>query len=288
MHHEVTFSDSGVSVTAIGLGAMPLSLAGRPDEEVAINVIKTFLDKGGDFIDTANVYCQDDDDTGHNERLVNKALVKLGARQDVTVATKGGLYRPRGGWEVKATPEWLRISCEKSLQDLATDCIFLYQLHAPDPNVPLVDSVGELVRLQDEGKIRHIGLSNVNTDEIQTALSLTPILSVQNKCNILHRKAFDNGVVGLCARENITFIAHSPVGGHFHHHKLAEYKQLQHIAAKYNATAYQIALAWLLSQGDHILPIPGASKPGSIKSSMQSLNIEISNKDLATLDRVTA
>lgn len=288
MHHELTLSDSGVSVTAIGLGAMPLSLAGRPDEEVAINVIKTFLDEGGDFIDTANVYCRDDDDTGHNERLVNKALVKLGASQDVTVATKGGLYRPRGDWEVKATPEWLRKSCEKSLQDLATDCIFLYQLHAPDPDVPFTDSMGELVRLQDEGKIRHIGLSNVNTDEIRAALKLTPILSVQNKCNILQRKAFDNDVVGLCARENITFIAHSPMGGHFNHRKLAEHKTLKRIAGKYNTSTYQVALAWLLSQGDHILPIPGASKPASIKSNMQSLNIEISKEDLATLDQEAA
>lgn len=287
MHRRLRFSDSGRDVTAIGLGAMPLSLKGRPDESVAIEVIRTFLEGGGDFIDTANVYCRDDDDTGHNERLINKALLALDARQRVTVATKGGLVRPRGGWDVRATPDWLRTSCEKSLQDLSTDCIFLYQLHAPDPNVPLADSVGELVRLKEEGKIRHIGLSNVNRDEILTALSLTPVLSVQNKCSILYQKAFDNGVVELCADKNITFIAHSPVGGHFGHRQLSDCKPLKQVAQKYHASEYQVALAWLLRQGNHILPIPGASKPASISSSLRALDIELDDKDLEFLNQAT-
>lgn len=287
MRRHLTLSDSGREVTAIGLGAMPLSLSGRPDESVAIEVIRTFLDGGGDFIDTANVYCRDDDDTGHNERLISKALQKLDATQRVTVATKGGLVRPRGGWDVRATPEWLRTSCEKSLQDLATDSIFLYQLHAPDPDVPFADSVGELVRLKEEGKILHIGLSNVNTDEILAALSLTPVLSVQNKCSILHQKSFDNGVVDLCADKNITFIAHSPVGGHFGHRQLNDCKPLQQIAKKYRASEYQAALAWLLHRGEHILPIPGASKPASISSSLQALDIELDDGDLQSLNQAT-
>lgn len=285
MRRQLTLSYSGRSVTAIGLGAMPLSLAGRPDEVVAMEVIRTFLDAGGDFIDTANVYCRDDDETGHNERLVSKALVEFNARH-VTVATKGGLYRPRGGWEVRATPSWLRKSCEKSLQDLKTDCIFLYQLHAPDPDVPLSESIGELIRLKEAGKIHHIGLSNVNAGEIRTALAMTPVLSVQNKFNILHQKSLHNGVVELCAKENITFIAHSPVGGHFGHGQLAADKSLQKIADQYGATSYQIALAWVLRQGDHILPIPGASRPESISSSLQVLDIELQDSDMHYLEQV--
>ena len=201
-----------IQVNAIGLGAMPLSLEGRPDEKTAFNVIKTFVENGGNFIDSANVYCVDDADVGHNERLINKALNQLNNTHDVIIATKGGLRRPQGGWTIDASPDWLRQSCEKSLQDLDVDRIFLYQLHAPDPNVPIIESVGELARLKEEGKIQHIGLSNVSAYQIELALSIAPILSVQNKCHLFNTEAFTDGVIECCVQNNISFIAHSPVG----------------------------------------------------------------------------
>jgi aryl-alcohol dehydrogenase-like predicted oxidoreductase len=275
---------TGRSVTAIGLGAMPLSLDRRPDEETAMAVIKAFLDGGGDFIDTANVYCIDDDDIGHNERLIHKALSKLGKVNDVIVATKGGLTRPRGGWEVDASPLWLRASCEQSLEDLQTDSIFLYQLHAPDPKVPFTDSVGELARLQEMGKIQHIGLSNVNVNEISTALKIGPILSVQNRCNVLDKKSFRNGVVDLCAEEGIVFIPHSPVGGYFDHKKLAKHKEIKAIAKAHRVSSYQVALAWLLHKGEHMLPIPGASKVKSIKDSLKAMNVSLTPDEMTVLD----
>jgi aryl-alcohol dehydrogenase-like predicted oxidoreductase len=271
---------------AIGLGAMPLSLDRRPDEAMAIAVIKAFLDGGGDFIDTANVYCIDDDDIGHNERLIHKALSKLGKINNVIVATKGGLTRPRGGWEVDASPAWLRASCEKSLKDLNTDCIFLYQLHAPDPKVPITESVGELLRLKEQGKIRHIGLSNVNTKEILSALTVAPILSVQNRCNVLDKKSFKNGVVDLCAQEGIVFIPHSPVGGYFDHGKLAAHKQIKKIADAHGVSSYQIAIAWLLHKGEHLLPIPGASKVSSITDSLQAVNVRLMPEQMQSLDNL--
>ena len=263
---------------------MPLSLDRRPDEATALAVIKAFLDGGGVFIDTANVYCIDDDDIGHNERLIHKALLKLGKLDDVIVATKGGLTRPRGGWEVDASPAWLRASCEKSLKDLNTDCIFLYQLHAPDPKVPITESVGELARLKEQGKIMHIGLSNVNMKEIMSALTVAPILSVQNRCNVLDRKSFKNGVVELCAQEGIVFIPHSPVGGYFDHGKLAAHKQIKKIADQHSVSSYQIALAWLLHKGEHLLPIPGASKVSSITDSLQAVNIRLTPEQMTVLD----
>ena len=271
---------------AIGLGAMPLSLDRRPEEATALQVIKAFIDGGGDFIDTANVYCIDDEDIGHNERLIHKALSKSGKLDDVIVATKGGLTRPRGGWEVDASPAWLRASCEKSLKDLNTDCIFLYQLHAPDPKIPLAESVGELVRLREEGKIRHIGLSNVNTREIMSALTAAPILSVQNRCNLLDKKSFKNGVVELCAREGIVFIPHSPVGGYFNHGKLAAHRQIKKIADQHGVSSYQIALAWLLHKGELILPIPGASKVTSITDSIQAVHVRLSPDEMTSLDNL--
>lgn len=284
MTRRCALGDSGASVMAIGLGAMPLSLDRRPDEATAIAVIKSFLDGGGDFIDTANVYCRDDDDIGHNERLVHKALATFGKIDNVIVATKGGLTRPRGGWEVDASPAWLRASCEKSLRDLNTDCIFLYQLHAPDAGVPITESVGELARLRDEGKIRHIGLSNVNTREIMAALTVAPILSVQNRCNVLDKKSFRNGVVELCAKEGFVFIPHSPVGGYFDHGKLATHKQIKKIADAHGVSSYQIAIAWLLHKGEHILPIPGASRVSSITDSLLAVNVRLTPEQMTVLD----
>jgi len=268
----------------IGLGAMPLSLDTRPDEATAIEVIKAFIDGGGNFIDTANVYCIDDNDIGHNEKLIHKALEKLGKQDKVIVATKGGLTRPKGRWDTNGSPEWLRKSCEKSLKDLNTESIFLYQLHAPDPHVPITESVGELARLKGEGKIQHIGLSNVNTREIMAAMTVAPILSVQNRCNVLEKKSFKTGVVELCEKERIVFIPHSPVGGHFDHKKLTSNKSLTSIADKHKVSVYQIALAWLLHKGSHILPIPGASKVSSITDSLKAVNVRLDQEDMQLLE----
>lgn len=267
-------------ITAIGLGAMPLSLQGRPDEALSIKIIESFIEDGGNFIDTANVYCIDDTEVGHNERLIHKAISNFEEQYDIIIATKGGLKRPKGRWDVDASPEWLRQSCEKSLKDLNIDSIHIYQLHAPDPNIPLSDSIGELVRLKEEGKIRAIGLSNVNNEELEIALTITPITSVQNKFNIFERMSLRNGVIENCKKKNILFIAHSPVGGHFGHGMLAECKTLTGLAKKYYVSPYQIALAWLLQQGEHILPIPGASKISSIKDSLKALDILLEQEDL--------
>ena len=277
---------TNIAVYKIGLGAMPLSLEGRPDESQAISVINAFVHGGGNFIDSANVYCVDDTDVGHNEKLIAMALSKLGNTDEIIVATKGGLRRPEGEWTVDGSPAWLRQSCEKSLKDLGTDSIFLYQLHAPDPDIPLTDSVGELVRLKDEGKIQHIGLSNVNVEHIQLALSITHIVSVQNRCNIFDRKSFTNDVVGFCERNDVTFIAHSPVGVHCPHAHRADNALLKTLAGKHLQTVYQIMIAWLLHKNPSILPIPGASKTSSIKSSLQAVNVELGEEDMQLLEAI--
>ena len=276
--------NTNIEVYAIGLGAMPLSLDGRPDEAQALGVIGAFVEGGGNFIDSANVYCVDDSDVGHNEKLIAKALSKLEESNNIIVATKGGLRRPKGAWTVDASPAWLRESCEKSLRDLGIDTIYLYQLHAPDPDVPLTDSVGELVRLKAEGKIQHIGLSNVTVEHIQLALSITDIISVQNRCNLFEQTSFENGVVKFCEDNNITFIAHSPVGGHFKHARRADNSLLKKLAEKYNASTYQIMITWLLNKSSSILAIPGASKTSSIMDSLRAINVELSKEDMQLLE----
>ena len=152
---------SGLTVGAVGLGGMYLSIRERPSEEDAIRTIHASLDAGITLIDTADVYCLDQRDIGHNERLIARAL-RDRAHGGVVVATKGGLERPNGAWTRNARPAHLREACERSLEALGVQRIDVYQLHAPDPRVPFADSVGELAKLRSEGKIAHVALSNVS------------------------------------------------------------------------------------------------------------------------------
>ncbi|MBK8538064.1 MAG: aldo/keto reductase [Candidatus Competibacteraceae bacterium] len=279
-------NSTGLKFKAIGLGAMPLSISGRPDEAQAFAVIEAFIAGGGDFIDTANVYCLDDDDIGHNERLIQQALSQLGIGERVMVATKGGLRRPGGAWVVDGDPNGLRLSCERSLQALKTDCIGLYQLHAVDPKLDFRHSLEALIKLQEEGKIRYIGLSNVSPAQLEQALSLALIASVQNRCNLFDKRDFRNGLIDFCQARRITYIPYSPVGGGHGHIRLAQEPLLLQLAAQYEATPQRIALAWLLHKGQHILPIPGASKVASIRDSLQATHLTLSPEDIAALDRL--
>ena len=273
--------NTGPAVEPIGLGGMPLSIQNRPDERTALGVIEAFVAGGGNHIDTASSYCLDDNDFGHNERLIAKALRNVG-RTDVVVATKGGLTRPNGRWEVDCSPQWLRHCCEQSVETLGAP-IPLYYLHTVDPAVPLEESLGELVRLREEGKIRAIGLSNVNARHLDDALRLTPIAAVQNRCNVLDARDFDSGLVERCRERGVAYVPYSPVGGHSGHRRLDQYPALARVAAKHGTTPYVIALAWLLAQGPHIVPIPGASKVTSIESSLTAPRVRLDAEDLAAL-----
>jgi aryl-alcohol dehydrogenase-like predicted oxidoreductase len=275
---------TNIAVAPIGLGGMPLSIQGRPDEHTALAVIETFLTAGGNFIDTAISYCLDEHDFGHNERLIAKALRNAG-RPDVIVATKGGLMRPGGRWDVDCSPNWLRYCCEQSVRDLGGP-LPLYYLHTVDPAVPLADSLGELARLRDEGKITYLGLSNVNQRQLDEAVRLTPIAAVQNRCNVLDTRDFESGLVERCRQLDIAYVPYSSVGGHAGHRRLAQYPALTRIAEKHATSMYVIALAWLLAQGPHILPIPGATKIASVRSSASAVAVALDAEDLETLRSV--
>jgi aryl-alcohol dehydrogenase-like predicted oxidoreductase len=177
----------------------------------------------------------------------------------------------------------LRAACDASLAALGVDCIDLYQLHAPDPQVPFADSIGALADLQRAGKIRHIGLSNVSVPQIEQARGVAEIASVQNRCNPFDTDSFDSGVVEYCATQGIAFLPYSPVGGHHGHVRVSEEPTLVEVAERHRATPYQICLAWLLAISDVIIPIPGASRVESAQSSAQAADLELSDDDLATL-----
>lgn len=272
----------GPAVFPVGLGAMPLSLDGRPSPERARAVLHAALDAGVTHIDTADVYCLDDADLGHNERLIGAVLRERGAR-DVVVATKGGLRRPGGDWVEDGRPAQLRAACEASLRALGVDVLDLYYLHAPDPEVPFADSVGALAELRAAGLIARVGLSNVTADQIAEAAAIVPIAAVQNVCSPLVPDALHDGVIAACAARGLAFVAYSPVGG-ADRAELAAFPALMEVATRYGATPEQIALAWLLSASPSLIPIPGASRVASVQSSVGAASLVLAAADRAALD----
>lgn len=279
---------SGLRVRPIGLGGMPLSIRGRPSEAEALRVIHAALDAGMDFIDTADVYCQDHRDIGHNERLIAQALRTWPTRTEVIVATKGGLERPDGDWTTNGKPEHLKKACDASLRALGVEAIALYQLHAPDDDVPFEDSVGALADLRAAGKIRHVGLSNVSVAQIDAARAIVPIVSVQNLCNPFTRRAFDEGVVQACEQGGLAFLPYSPVGGGHGKVRVQDDPTLRGIAGKHSqegrrVSPFQVTLAWLLATSPVMIPIPGASRIQSAVDSAAAMELVLDDGDLAAL-----
>ena len=270
----------------IGLGGMPMSIAGRPSEAQSLATIHAALDAGMDLIDTADVYCLDDGDIGHNERLVAKALRERSDRDRIVVATKGGLERPRGSWTTNGRPAHLRKACERSLAALGVEQIALYQLHAPDDDVPFADSVGALARLREEGRIAHIGLSNVTVAEIREAEAIVPIVSVQNRCNPFDRTAWDGGVVQYCESRGIAFLPYSPVGGSRGKKKVGNHPTLVSIGRRHGVSPFQVTLAWLCAKSPVMLPIPGASRVESATDSAAAMRLVLTAEEMAEVDGI--
>lgn len=279
--------NTGISVFPMGLGAMALSIRGRPDESSAIRVLHTAWELGVQLVDSANVYCLDDGEIGHNERLIRKAL-KQRPESKVYIATKGGMRRPGGRWVTDGRPKQLRSSCERSLKDLGVDTIFLYQLHAPDTNVPLEDSVGALADLQAEGKIAHIGISNVSRDQARRALAVTRIETIQNRANPFCKKDyFSAGVLEFCGENKLSYLPYSTVGGHRGHRDAAGNDVLVKIAGEHGVTPYQVILAWHLAQSPlQVIPIPGASRAESVQSSVQAVDLERNGWEFQTINQL--
>ncbi len=223
--NATTLGTTGESIPAIGFGGMPLSIQGRPDEEQGRRVLHAAIDAGMTFIDTADVYCLDDDDLGHNERLIASVARE---REGVRIATKAGLRRPRGAWVNDGSPKHIREACERSLRALQTERIWLYQFHAPDPRVAFEKSVEAFAELHREGKFLHFGVSNVSIEQLDAASRILPVQSVQNRLNPYFRESIE--VAQECARRNVTFLAYSPVGGGRLAKKLPKFEVLQELA----------------------------------------------------------
>ncbi|MGV8979400.1 MAG: aldo/keto reductase [Cellulomonas sp.] len=278
-------------VSAIGLGGMPLSIEGRPDHERAIATIHAALDAGITLIDSADSYHLTATDVGHNEALVAEGLRSWGGdASTVLVATKGGHLRPGdGSWTQDGSPRHLRKAVEDSLQRLGVEAIDLYQFHRPDPRVPYADSVGVLVELLDAGKIRMAGISNANPAQIREAREILgdQLVSVQNQYSPAFRSSQPE--LDLCAELGLAFLAWSPLGGISNAAALgASHGVFAEVAAAHRVSPQQVALAWELAQASVVIPIPGSSRPQTIRDSVRAVDLLLAPEEITALDAARA
>ncbi|MER7638579.1 aldo/keto reductase [Streptomyces sp. NPDC126522] len=277
-----------VEVSAIGLGGMPMSIEGRPDEARSLATIHAALDEGVTLIDTADAYHLHADEVGHNETLIAKALASHDRGADVLVATKGGHLRPGdGSWTLNGSPEYLKEACEASLRRLGVEAIGLYQFHRPDPRVPYADSVGAVRDLLDEGKIRLAGISNANPEQIRLANEILDgrLVSVQNQFSPAFRSSEPE--LDLCDELGIAFLPWSPLGGIARAGELGSaYAPFARIAEQHGVSPQRVCLAWMLAKSPVVVPIPGASRPETIRDSAAAPELILSAEEIAELDAV--
>ncbi len=266
-----------IEVHRLGYGAMRITGKGvwgpPPDRDKALDVLRRTVELGIDLIDTADSY-----GPHVSEQLIAEALHPY--PDGLLVATKGGLERTGPGeWPRNGRPEHLRAACEGSLGDLRVDRIDLYQLHAPDPQVPYAESVGTLKDLQDEGKIRHVGVSNVTVEQLEEARSIVDVVSVQNRFNLTDRSSQD--VLEVCERDGLGFFPWFPLAAG----NLAKPGGVvAEIARAHDATPGQVALAWLLQRSPVLLPIPGTGSIEHLEENVAAAELELNEEELERLD----
>jgi pyridoxine 4-dehydrogenase len=272
-----TFDLGGdLTVRRLGFGAMRITGPGiwgdPPDHGEALAVLRRAVELGVNFIDTADSY-----GPFVSERLIAEALHPY--PEDLVIATKGGLVRPGPGqWPADGRPQHLRAVCDESLQRLRLEQIPLYQFHRPDRKVPFSDSVGMLTELKNEGKIRHIGISNVTESQLDEAMQLTPIVSVQNRYSPVDRSSEE--MLNRCESETIAFLPWAPIeGGSIHREKA-----VARVAKTHGATPHQVALAWLLARSPVMLPIPGTGSVAHLEENMQAATLTLTPEETAELD----
>ncbi|MGW5656798.1 aldo/keto reductase [Streptomyces humi] len=276
----------GRTVSAIGLGGMPMSIEGRPEARRSIATIHAALDAGVTFVDTADAYHRDAAEVGHNEELIAEALRTYGrGADDVLVATKGGHLRPGdGSWTVNGDPAHLKRAAKESARRLGVEAIGLYQFHRPDPRVPYADSIGAIRDLLDEGVIRMAGISNATVDQIDEANQILGgrLDSVQNQFSPRFRSSLPE--LEHCAELGIAFLPWSPLGGISNAPELsAQQAAFRDVADEVGASVYRVTLAWELALAPVVVPIPGASRPESIRDSAAATDVELTAEQMSRL-----
>ena len=266
---------------------MRLSTEPDRDETAAIAVLHAALDGGVTLLDTSDAYCWSDGERGHNERLIARALSTWhGDRTAVVVATKGGMTRPDGRWVANGRAKHLAAAAESSCRALGVKQIDLYQLHAPDPRVPLATSVRALADLKRQGLVSRVGLCNVTVGQIEEARRIVELDSIQVEASLWHDHNFLGGVVRYCVDHRLRLLAHRPLGGTKSHVRTANHPVLRAIAAECDATPFEIALAWLSGLSEIIVPLPGATRIDTVRSIARSRSLGLSEDQTARLDEL--
>jgi pyridoxine 4-dehydrogenase len=258
-----------LTVNRLGFGAMRITGNGiwgdPPDHGKAIDTLRRAVELGVNFIDTADSYGPE-----VSENLIAEALYPY--PEDLVIATKGGLTRPGPNrWDADGRPEYLRSVCEGSLRRLRLEQIPLYQLHRPDPKVPYAESVGTLAELKKEGKIRHVGVSNVTEEQLREAQGIVNIVSVQNRFNVTDRAS--QAVLSVCEQESLVFLPWAPI------QEAGKNVGVLSAAKRLGATEYQVVLAWLLSFSPVMLPIPGTGSPGHVEENIAAASLELTGDE---------
>jgi pyridoxine 4-dehydrogenase len=262
-----------LTVNRLGFGAMRITGRGiwgePPDVDEAKAVLRRAIELDVNFIDTADSYGPD-----VSEQLIAEALYPY--PDDLVIATKGGLERPGPGrWPANGRPDHLKEACDGSLRRLRLEQIPLYQFHRPDPSVPFGESLGALIELQREGKIRHIGLSNATVQQLREAQRITPIVSVQNRYNVVDRES--DPVLEACEQEELAFLPYAPIQDHESH------SAVRGVAQHRGATAHQVVLAWLLARSPAMVPIPGTGSVAHLEENVAAAGIELSADEVQAL-----
>jgi len=264
-----------LTVNRLGFGAMRITgrgIWGEPSSrEQAIATLRRVVELGVNFIDTADSY-----GPSVSEELIAEALHPY--PDDLVIATKGGLVRPAPNrWEADGHPEHLREVCEGSLRRLRLEQIPLYQFHRPDPAVPLAESVGALAELKKEGKIRHVGISNVSEAQLREAQRIVPIVSVQNRYNVADRRS--QSMIDICEQEQLVFLPWAPI------QETDKRVAVAVAAERHGATEHQVVLAWLLAISPAILPIPGTGSAGHAEENIAAASLELSPQEIRAISQ---
>ncbi|MEZ0165980.1 aldo/keto reductase [Kineococcus sp. LSe6-4] len=299
---------TALSVSALGLGCMGMSeFYGTGDEQESVATIAAFLDAGGTFLDTADMY-----GPFTNEELLGRAIASR--RDDVVLATKfGNERRPDGTRRVNGTPEYVRAACDASLRRLGVEHIDLYYQHRVDPTVPVEETWGAMAGLVDAGKVRHLGISEAAPDTVRRAHATHPVTAVQTEWSLWTRDVEENGVLAAVRELGIGFVPYSPLGrgflsgairslddladddfrrtnprfqGENFQRNLELVEEVRALAADRDVTAGQVALAWLLAQGEDVVPIPGTKRRTYLAENLAAVDVRLTAEDLARLDAV--
>jgi aryl-alcohol dehydrogenase-like predicted oxidoreductase len=251
---------------------MLLSINGRPPADQAQRVIKSALDHGISLFDTADAYCLDEHEMGHNERTLSLGLD--GHRDRVVVMTTVGARRPGGAWTVDSDPEHLTAAVHRSLKNQGVEQLDVCSLYSPDRRIPYEESVGALARLKEQGKIKYVGVCNVSMENLKKAESVVPIQTVQNRWNPQARQAEKEGIIDYCAEKSIAFVGYAPFGGTLGAPTLTTLGKLSDQARRRRLSPYQLVLSWMTNKAPNLFVVPGARRSESVEDSSGAGSVE--------------